>query len=310
MNFFKATAHADSTEEAHALIERDFGPVARIRGDVTYDSQVAGDERFSVAAVKFGGAFSSVAALDTVVMVSAAGEYGWEAGGESGNLGQKPVVLDPQLSLRGNVRDVDIRFVAFSVLPLENLTRATFADDSLYVRFDQRGPISEAYTRSIHKTLQYATDIAATEAFDADLVRASLYQLLSRTLLHGFALSGDPAVRALNSAALLRGYQRAVGFIDGHVSLPITIEDIAAAAGLSVEQLDYAFSAHSVGDGTASGQLRDARLSAAHEDLVRGDPTFGDTVGAIALRWGFSPSRFAAVYRKTYGANPKWVLDR
>ena len=260
--------------------------------------------------MKFGGSFSSVAALDTVVMVSAAGEYGWEAGGESGNLGQSPVVLDPQLSLRGNVRDVDIRFVTFSVLPLENLARATFADDSLHVRFDQRGAISEAYTRSIHRSMQYATEIAATEAFDVDLVRVSLYQLLTRTLLQGFALGGDPAVRAVNSAALLRGYQRAISFVDENASLPITIEDIASAARLSVVQLDYAFKAHSLDGSTPAGRLRAARLSAAHEDLVRGDPTFGDTVGAIALRWGFSPSRFAAAYRKMYGSNPKWVLDR
>ena len=190
------------------------------------------------------------------------------------------------------------------------MAQTMFADDGLHVRFDQRGPISELHARSIRKTLQYATDIAATEAFDVDLVRASLYRLLSRTLLSGFALSGDPADRALNSALLLRGYQRAVSFIDDNASLPITIEDIAGAAGLSTEQLDYAFSAHSFDGRTAPGRLRAARLSAAHEELVRGDPTFGDTVGAIALRWGFSPSRFAAVYRKMYGANPKWVLDR
>ena len=291
-------------------MRRDFGPVARFTGNATYHARVAGDDSFSVAAIKLGGSFSSDANLDTVMMVSATGEYGWEAGRESGNLGQSPAVVEPGLPFRGSLRDVETLFVSFSVQPLENMTQAMFADDSLRVRFDQRGPISEFHALSIRKTLKYAIDVAATEAFEVDLVRAALYRLLGRTLLHGFALSGDPAVRAVNSAALLRGYQRAVGFIDDNASLPITTEDIAAAAGLSVVQLEYAFSAHSFDGGTAPGRLRAARLSAAHEDLVRGDPSFGDTVGAIALRWGFSPSRFAAVYRKMYGANPKWVLDR
>ena len=291
-------------------MRRDFGPVALFIGNVTYDARVAGDDSFSLAAIKFGGSFSSDADLETVMMVSATGEYGWEAGGESGNLALSPAVVEPGLPWRGNLRDVDTLFVSFSVPPLESMTKAMFADDDLHVSFEQRGPISELYARSIRKTLLYATNVAATEAFEVDLVRASLYRLLGRTLLHGFALSGDPANRALNSAALLRGYQRAISFIDENASLPITIEDIAAAAGLSTEQLNYAFSAHSFDGGTAPGRLRAARLSAAHEDLVRGDPTFGDTVGAIALRWGFSPSRFAAAYRKMYGANPKWVLDR
>lgn len=310
MNYFRVTAHAASTDEAEDLIRRDFGPVAQITGDVTYDAGVAGDDKFSVAAITFGGSFSSVAELERVVMVSATGTYGWECGGESGNLGQSPVVVEPNLSLGGNIRDVDIVLASFSVPPLETLARSMFADDSLQVRFDQRGPISTAHPRTIRETLQYAADTAATETFDNDLVRASLYRLLGVTLLQGFALSGDPAARALNSAVLFHGYQRAVTFIDDHASLPVTIEDIAVAAGLSTEQLNYAFSAHSFDGGTAAGRLRAARLSAAHEELVQGDPTSGDTVGAIALRWGFSPKRFAALYRDTYGTNPKWVLDR
>jgi AraC-like DNA-binding protein len=58
-------------------------------------------------------------------------------------------------------------------------------------------------------------------------------------------------------------------------------------------------------------QLRDARLSAARQDLLDGDPTNGATVAEIARRWGFAHlGRFARAYRDAYGETPAQTLRR
>jgi AraC-like DNA-binding protein len=51
------------------------------------------------------------------------------------------------------------------------------------------------------------------------------------------------------------------------------------------------------------------RLDRAHHDLLTTNPSRGDTVTAIAARWGFyNSSRFAARYRHTYGVTPRDTL--
>ena len=54
--------------------------------------------------------------------------------------------------------------------------------------------------------------------------------------------------------------------------------------------------------------LRRVRLDHAHRDLVAADPR-GQTVTAIAYRWGFpSSSRFSHYYRQAYGVTPSRTL--
>jgi AraC-like DNA-binding protein len=101
--------------------------------------------------------------------------------------------------------------------------------------------------------------------------------------------------------------RRAVAYIDAHSDQPVTGDDIAAAAGLSVRALQAGFRRHL--DTTPLGYLRRVRLERAHRDLQAADPTTGVTVAAIARRWGFTDlSRFAADYRKIFGRLPRHTL--
>jgi transcriptional regulator GlxA family with amidase domain len=101
--------------------------------------------------------------------------------------------------------------------------------------------------------------------------------------------------------------RRAVAFIDGHASLPITVTDVARAAGVGPRALQLAF-AHHLGCSPMT-HVRRVRLEGAHRELQAADPTAGDTVAAIAARWGFArPDRFAAAYRAAYGAPPSHTL--
>jgi transcriptional regulator GlxA family with amidase domain len=62
-------------------------------------------------------------------------------------------------------------------------------------------------------------------------------------------------------------------------------------------------------DTTPTAYLREARLEAAHRELLAADPTTGATVEAIAAAWGFTHrGRFAAAYRTRYGQTPATTL--
>ena len=101
--------------------------------------------------------------------------------------------------------------------------------------------------------------------------------------------------------------RRAVAHIHAHAAEPLTLAEIAAAAGIGPRALQQAFVRH-LGLSPVS-YLRQVRLEHAHRDLRAGDPTSGDTVGAIAARWGFAhASRFAAAYRERYAVPPGVTL--
>lgn len=104
-----------------------------------------------------------------------------------------------------------------------------------------------------------------------------------------------------------RALRRALAYVDGHAAAPITLADIAAAAGVGARALQYAFARH-LGT-TPLAHLHRVRLEHAHRELQAADPTTGATVTEIAVSWGFpKPSRFAAEYRQVYGQLPSRTL--
>ncbi|WP_375372794.1 helix-turn-helix domain-containing protein [Micromonospora sp. S-DT3-3-22] len=71
--------------------------------------------------------------------------------------------------------------------------------------------------------------------------------------------------------------------------------------------MQYAFRRYH--DTTPARYARRVRLDRAHRDLLDGDPAAGDTVAAIAARWGFvDAKRFATDYRAAYGQPPSHTL--
>ena len=101
--------------------------------------------------------------------------------------------------------------------------------------------------------------------------------------------------------------RRAAAFIDDHAGQPVTMPEVAAAAGVTARALQYAFRSHY--DTTPTGYLRRVRLERAHRQLQAADPATGATVGEIARRWGWaSPANFAAAYRKHFGVSPSHTL--
>jgi AraC-like DNA-binding protein len=100
-----------------------------------------------------------------------------------------------------------------------------------------------------------------------------------------------------------RHMRLAESYIEAHLDQPLTLEDIAAAAGVSPRGLQLAFRQHR--GTTPLGFWRDLRLARAHGDLVAG----AGSVTEVALRWGFAHfGRFSENYRAHYGLSPRDTL--
>ena len=100
-----------------------------------------------------------------------------------------------------------------------------------------------------------------------------------------------------------RHLRLAESYIDGHLDCPLTVDDIACAAGLSSRALQLLFRQHH--GTTPLAFWRDLRLAQAHTDLVQGRGCVTDT----ALKWGFLHfGRFAESYRLRYDQTPRDTL--
>jgi transcriptional regulator GlxA family with amidase domain len=105
--------------------------------------------------------------------------------------------------------------------------------------------------------------------------------------------------------AILR---RAIGELREHLGEPISIPEIAHAAGVSVRGLQTVFQ-RQLGVSPLL-HLRQLRLEAARDALIREAET-GTTIADVARRFGYSNSgRFSTHYRDEFGESPAASLSR
>ena len=149
-------------------------------------------------------------------------------------------------------------------------------------------------------------------AAEADQGRAPLGQGLMARQVESALMSGLLDSGAHDHAAHLgraraaprpRHLRLAESYIEANLRRPLTIEEVAAAAGISARGLQLAF--RQWRGTTPLGWWRDRRLEAAHADLMAGQTSVTDT----ALAWGFTHfGRFAESYRARYGIPPSETL--
>jgi len=171
-------------------------------------------------------------------------------------------------------------------------------------------PISAVAAAQLRTVICYIRDdiLANPAASTQPLVTGSAARLLAATVLDVFpsTASGDPGRQDRHDANPVT-VRRAVAFIEENAHRDISPADIAAAAGVTIRAVQFGFR-HHLGT-TPRAYLRQRRLDRARQDLLDADPGHGDTVTAIAARWGFlQPGRFAVEYRKTYGQPPSHAL--
>jgi AraC-like DNA-binding protein len=184
--------------------------------------------------------------------------------------------------------------------------RRISGDDTLWLGPWDARPVSDAAGRHWQRTYRYLAETLLSEDDDrGELIEAELRRHAVHATLTAFSPAFlERSARAAQRRAAPATVRRAMAFIDEHAHEPITVDDVALAAGISTRGLQYAF--RRAVDTTPTEWLRRARLSGAHRSLS--DPD-GGTVAEIARRWGFEhPSRFAAHYRAAYGVNPAQTL--
>jgi AraC-like DNA-binding protein len=204
---------------------------------------------------------------------------------------------------------VDVRMVRF---PIAAVTRAAgrLGVDPVDFRFAATAPLSAVHNRHWLSTVEYLE-----RAFDGPepaiaypLLRASMLQTLAAVALAVFpntTMNVDYAAGPGRTAPA--AIRRAIAHLDAHAAEPLTLEQVAAAAGVSVRGLQAGFARHR--GVSPMAYLRRVRMERAHRDLQAGDRSCGDTVAVIARRWGFaSPGRFAVEYRKVFGRSPGHTL--
>jgi len=188
----------------------------------------------------------------------------------------------------------------------EAVTGAPAAD----LRFEAMAPVSAARRRMFARTAELICGHLVTSG--AAEIHPLLLEELTRLGAVAF-LATFP--NSTMTASYLPGpewvapaaVRRAIAFIESHAGQPVTLDQIAAAAGVTGRALQYAFRRHF--GISPTGYLRRIRLERAHAALGDADPASGLTVSAVARRWGWaSPSQFTAAYSRRFGVLPSHTL--
>jgi len=128
---------------------------------------------------------------------------------------------------------------------------------------------------------------------------------LALCLLLGLPHSHTARLQQQKGAAAPKHVRRAEEFMRANAGMPLTIAEIAQAAGCSVRALQMAFDRFR--GMTPMAALRRIRLEEARSELLNDGRT--ESIARIAAGYGFStPSRFAQLYRRTYGVYPSEAL--
>ncbi|CAM5789025.1 AraC family transcriptional regulator [Castellaniella caeni] len=156
--------------------------------------------------------------------------------------------------------------------------------------------------------LAYLADCAAQcpDFSQHKLVVSSVEQLAASVLLaaHRHNYTDAPPVRC--TTILPRHVRRAQDYLQAHAHEPVSVEQLALVAGISVRSL-YAGFRDFLGT-SPMNYLRDLRLQRVRAELLGG--ATGNVTG-VALRWGFSHmGRFSTDYKRRYGETPGQTLRR
>lgn len=217
------------------------------------------------------------------------------------------LAIAPGLTYAGRWRDLDCDTVVLDQALLQDQAAGQLEAGQL-LRLDFDVAVSRVANDHWCRTVGLVRRIALANADrpDSTLLADQLGRLLAGAALTCFpnpTLATTTTPRAATPASL----RRATAYIDDHLDQPVTLADVAAAAGVSARSLHETFRRHL--DTTPMAYLRRGRLARAHRDLRNAQPGDGQTVTGIAARWGFySLPRFGVTYRRSYATTPSHTL--
>lgn len=169
---------------------------------------------------------------------------------------------------------------------------------------DFNSPAGRRFNRHVRMAI---ADLDDPTPVHSPIITSIYEQLIMTGLLLSQPSNYTDALHRLEMRLASRDVQRAVDYIQGHLSSPLTLADIAAASGIPGRTLLKHFKDHW---GTSPMRyLRTARLNRVREALLRHDQT--DSITDIAMAWGFYHlGRFSIEYRNQFGESPSETRAR
>ncbi|WP_243073785.1 helix-turn-helix transcriptional regulator [Microbacterium sp. SS28] len=297
--------------EAETVLRRVY-PLAEFRESATpfaFAQHVRGDERAVLARFSIDSwadiqvEFTGTVAIGQLI----SGRYSATSNDEPLDVAS-PFLFRPGLGASQS-EGLDIHMVNLSQGALAEFAGASRGIERARVRTNGTAPVSADRAVTWTKTVEFVRETFENpELLNNELLRRPAVSLLFAAALSCFPMEVTGSETRWEGDALPSAVRRALAHIDEHLAEPIALEDIAAAARLSVRGLQSAFRRYL--DSTPTAELRRARLSAVRADLVRSDSSVAD-VASIAHSWGFQHlGRFAGEYRAAYGELPRRTLER
>lgn len=304
---YSATDAAGATTAASAVLGSVM--VSSRHGGLLWEQVTLVDDGVSITLVRSRGdevRLTIPAAPELVVVQVDAGEVTLTAGDRRVDLGARDLGLVP-LGARAELHWTSAQLQLFSVpaAPLARLLGVPRSAVQLHApRIAPASPELADYLRRAGRLL--SSDAFGTpEVYERDLIRAAAVELFAAVVVETFGLTNRTEDASDRDAGVIR---RAVAEMRAHLTEPVSIPEVAAAAGVSVRGLQMAFARQLRVSPLL--HLRQLRLDAARTALVD-EATVGTTIADIARRFGYANSgRFSTHYRNEYGEAPSATLHR
>ncbi len=309
-----ATGDAEEVAEYLRRVYVDHHPrVRRAVNGARHDSRLMDGGALRATATNTTLSFSTDTEpfTDAVVRVVHSGRLRSTACGEELSLGPGAVVCyRPAHAYRIEWERMKSTGLTVPMKTIETRARARADLDAGLLRFEGGTPVSPALgafwarVSAFVVREMFSPDTVLAEPLVADqvlqFVADAMLSVFPNTAMSAHGRRGPGGV----APAAVR---RAVSYLTQNADRPVTLDQIADAAGTRPRAIQYAFRRYY--DTTPLGYLRRLRLERAHCDLQAGDPSRGDTVARVAHRWGYtSTNSFATAYRNVYGVPPSLTL--
>jgi AraC-like DNA-binding protein len=265
----------------------------------------------SAALVHYGGFIytAEIPLRDTpMATVCRTGFQAFSAGGDERRLSDGQVFLTPGgVPLTATAGEGDYSVLGVPMEAVGALAEETFGLSAGDLRFEAMAPpLSAAQQHRFARTAEFVcAELVTREASEISALQvAALTRQTAAAFLGTFpsnvTATGYQAGPGWVATAAVR---RATEFIEAHADQPLTVDQIAAAAGVGSTALLYAFRRHF--DATPTGYLYRVRLERAHQELEAAAPGSDLAVAAVARRWGWlSVGQFVVSYQRHFGVPP------
>lgn len=202
------------------------------------------------------------------------------------------------LILRISATRLDSHLAAFLGAPMKK--KLTF-----HSSFDLNSMVGRTITRQLADLMGYMHEFDSPDL--PPLLSANIENTLITALLFLHPHDATDRLTQVVSDTEPKAVRLVREYLEAHVADPITMEDLAAVAGMPLRTLQHAFR-KTLGV-TPLELLRDIRLGRARASLL--DPREKGDVTTVALKWGFEHlGRFSHYYRHRFGELPKETIKR